>query len=451
MKKYSAREMALRALYNIDQKRTYARLALDSLLGPYPLDPPDRALATELVYGVTRRRNTLDWIINQYASRPVTKMTPWIRNILRMGVYQLMYLERIPASAAGNEAVELAKKYGHAGTARFVNGIMREFARRREEIAFPAMDEDLVAHISLKYSHPPWLVERWLKRLGPDNTMDLCEANNRTPPLVVRANRLKVTRERLKEALEAEGVEVEESPDLPEALVIGGFPSLDGLDSFRQGWFSIQDESSMMVGRVVAPRPGEMVIDACSAPGGKATHLAELMGNRGKVIAADVHEHKLPLIRDNCRRLGVTIVVPLCADGRTLGDLFPGQADRVLVDAPCSGLGVLRRRPDARWAKSPEVIKELSLLQRELLHGASGCVRPGGVLVYSTCTTEPEENEEVREDFLQHHPEFEPEDLRPFLPARFRAEQSASQGYLQLYPHIHGTDGFFIARFSRRA
>lgn len=445
----SAREVALKALREIDEKGAYAAPALEGALERHPLGKLDRSLATELVYGTSRRLNTIDWVIGKHSSRPVAQMTVWIRNILRMAAYQLLFTDKIPASAAVNEAVELAKRYGHAGTAKFVNGVLRAIVRSLGELSFPDPEKELVEHLALRYSHPEWMIRRWLERYGPEATAALCRANNTTPATSVRVNRLKATREEVLEALAREGVSAAPSPVTPEGLIISGYPSIGRLRAFREGLFTVQDESSMLVAPALAPKPGETVIDACAAPGGKTTHLAEIMENRGKIIAADVHEHKLPLIREACARLGIDIVKTILADARELGGLFPSQADKVLVDAPCSGLGVLRRRPDARWRKGPEQIEELRTAQAEILEGAARCLKPGGALIYSTCSIEPEENLEVVQAFLAQHPEFTLDNLWPFVPVGFWREESLEKGYLQLLPHAHGTDGFFIARLTK--
>lgn len=446
-----AREVALLALRDVDEGQAYAGLALDRALKGRSLSRRDRALATELVYGASRRRNTLDWAIAQASTRPVDKMSPWVRADLRLAAYQLLFLDRIPPSAAVNEAVELAKRYGHAGLAGFVNGVLRGLLRKKAGLRYPDPAKDPVGYLALRHSHPDWLVKRWLARYGFAATESLLRANNENPPLVLRPNRLKTDREGLLRALEAEGAATEPARLVPEAVVLREGPAFEDLKSFRDGLFSVQDEGSILVGQVLRPRPGDTVLDACAAPGGKSTHLAELMDNQGRVVAVDPHDHKLKLIEDNARRLGTSIVTPQLGDARDVGRAMAGQADAVLVDAPCSGLGVLRRRPDARWRKSPEQVEELHRLQVEILEGAAAALCPGGTLVYSTCTMEPEENQGTLQAFLDRHPEFRPESLRPYLPAALAGEPGVEQGWLQLLPHVHGTDGFFIARLIRGA
>lgn len=444
-----AREIALHVLKVVESEGAYANLALNRALEQHQPGKLDRAFATELAYGSLRVMNTLDWIISRFLRKPLGAQSIWIRNILRMGAYQIFYMDKVPPAAACNEAVELAKKYGTPGAARFVNGVLRNVVRRKDDIVFPSAEEDLVSHIALRYSHPTWLVERWLGQFGVEETVALCRANNATPPNVIRTNTLRITREDLVKTLEREGLVVRTTRFAPEGLEISGFLSLRMLSGFRAGAFQVQAESSILAGHAVSPEPGARVIDVCSAPGGKTTHLAQLMGNEGVVRALDIHPHKLDFIRENCERLGITCVEALCRDSRNLPGDMKDWADYMLVDAPCSGLGVLGRRPDARWRKEPGQIPALVRLQTEILDGAARCVRPGGVLVYSTCTITPEENSGQMKRFLEAHPEFEPEDLRPLLPATL-GETELSRGAIQLLPHVHGMDGFYIARMRRK-
>ncbi|HWI52061.1 MAG TPA: 16S rRNA (cytosine(967)-C(5))-methyltransferase RsmB [Symbiobacteriaceae bacterium] len=447
----SAREAALRALRDVDVKESYANLALDAHLTRSKLEGRDRALATEIVYGVTRRRGTVDWAIGQVATRPIEQIDPYIRNVLRSAVYQVLYMERIPHSAAVDEAVNLARQYGHEGVAKFVNGVLRNFLRKLPTLPWPDPAADPVAALAVQHSHPEWLVESWSERFGTEDAVKLMEASNRIPPLTIRVNTLKATREAVAEALEAEGVKTEPTPHSPFGLIIHELTSashLDKLKSMKAGLFTVQDESSMLVGPVVAPQPGQTVIDVAAAPGGKTTHMAQLMENQGKIIAVDVHAHKIDLVDQNARRLGATIIEGLCMDARELGQIMTNRADAVLCDVPCSGLGTLARRPDARWRKTPEDVEQLVPIQQAILESAAQAVKPGGTLVYSTCTIEPRENQEMVEAFVAAHPDFAFDDIRPYLPESLRGD--ARGGYIQLLPHIHGTDGFFIARMTRK-
>lgn len=439
-----AREVALKIIGEVNEGGAYANIALARELGRRPLSDQDRRFVTELVYGTVKAGATLDWLLGHYSSRPLAKIHPVIRNILRLGAYQIFFLSRVPVSAACNQAVELAKKYGHAGTVKFVNAVLRGAARDPGKAAYPDRDKEPARHLALKYFHPEWLVKRWLERLGGAECEALLAVDNATPPLSLRSNTLKTDRAALLARLADEGVAAEVSEWAPEGLVCSEYPALGSLASLREGLFQVQDESSMLVAHVVGPRPGEFVIDACGAPGGKSTHLAALMGDRGRVLSCDLYEHKLKLTAENAARLGISIIETKVMDATKLNEAYAGQADRVLVDAPCSGLGVLRRKADSRWRKTESMLRDLPRLQAAILASAAACVKPGGVLVYSTCTTEPEENEEVVKGFLAGHPGFALTRAGDFLP-RPRPEEM-----VQLWPHRDGMDGFFIARMERR-
>ncbi len=367
-----------------------------------------------------------------------------------MAAYQLMILTRIPQPAAVHEAVELAKKYSHAGAAKFVNGVLRGLIQRLDGLQLPDIEKEPVGHLALKYSHPEWIVARWLDRYGLEETARLCEADNLTPPLSIRVNLLKGDREGLQARLEAAGVEVRPGHYQEQCLYLSGTSSIAGLEGFSQGLFTVQDESSMLASQALAPLPGASILDACAGLGGKTTHLAELIKNDGQIISCDLHPHKLELLKASCARLGVTCVSPLRADARELPGLLGQRFDLVMVDAPCSGMGVLRRRPEARWRKGPEQLRELPKLQIEILRAAAACLNPGGSLVYSTCSIEPEENQEVVEAFLASAPDFALESLWPYLPVNLWRENGMDHGWLQILPHTHGLDGFFIARIRRR-
>jgi len=446
----SARELALKVLELVEEEDAYANLALNQVLEEYRPGKLDRAFATELTYGTLRSLNTLDWVLAQFIKKPLKSQTAAIRNILRLGVYQLMFMDRVPPSAVCNEGAEMARRHGNPGSVGFVNGVLRNISRRAKEIKFPEIGHNPIEHISLRYSHPPWLVERWLRQFGPEETISLCRANNEPAPNTVRTNTLKLTRAGLAARLKEDGLTVRETVYAPEGLNIEGFFSLGSLAAFKEGLFQVQDESSMLACRTLMPRPGTRVLDSCGAPGGKTTHLAQLMENQGEILAVDIHPHKLKLIHENCSRLGINIVEGLAGDARELPEKLRGWADFVLVDAPCTGLGVLRRRPDARWRKKPDQLPAIVQLQAEILTSAARCLKAGGVLVYSTCTVTHEENLGQIADFLNRHPDFVLEDLTPFLPEGLDCEKTMAGGYLQILPHRHGMDGFFISRMRKK-
>ena len=448
----TAREAALRALRDVDVKEAYANLALDAHLTRSKLEGRDRALATELVYGVTRRRGTIDWAIGQVATRPLDEIDPWIRNILREAVYQILYMERIPQSAAVDQAVELAKQYGHTGVAKFVNGVLRNLLRKLPTLAWPKEETDPVGALAVRHSYPEWLVQQWTGRFGTEEAVKLMESGNQVPPLTIRVNTLKATREQVAEALEAEGIKTEPTPHSPYGLIVHDLTSssyLDRLKAMKQGLFTVQDESSMLVAPVLNPQPGMTVLDVAAAPGGKTTHLAAWMQNEGRIIALDIHDHKVDLVEQNAKRLGATIIEGLCLDAREVGKLMPNRAEAVLCDVPCSGLGTLSRRPDARWRKTEADVTSLMPIQQAILESAALAVKPGGTLVYSTCTIEPRENQELVAAFVESHPEWSFDDIRPYLPASLAGD--AADGWIQLLPHRHGTDGFFIARLKKQS
>jgi len=438
----TAREVALEVLLAVERDGAYANLALDAALTRHRLAPRDRALVTELVYGTLRRRNTLDWALAPHSRRPLSSLDAAVRNILRLGAYQLLYLEGIPARAACNESVETARRFGFTSAAGLVNAVLRHL-QRSLPLVFPDAREDPASHLALYHSHPRWLVAEWLETYGFEETAALLAAGNLPAPFTVRANTLKTTPAELARRLEAAGVPATPARFAPEGLYLEKAAAAEN-PLFAAGWYFIQDEAAMLAARALAPSPGALVIDLCSAPGGKTTHLAALMGGGGQILAVDVHPHRLDLLAENCRRLGVANVRGHLADGRSLPG-YHARADFVLVDAPCSGLGVLRRRPDLRWRKSPEDMAGLAVLQAELLDEAARCLRPGGVVVYSTCTIRRAENEAQVEGFLARHPAFQRGEL-PLPPA---LTAGSVTGQVQLLPHRHRTDGFFIARLVR--
>ena len=444
-----ARELALSVLREVHENDAYANVALVRALRDLPEDRAlsdiDRRFATELVYGVAKAVGTLDWIMAHYVKRPLEKLDPVVREILRLGLYQLFYLDAVPPSAACNTSVELAKHHAHAGVAGFVNGVLRSAVREPERAAFPTGAEHAVERLALEKQHPLWLVQRWVEQLGYEETSALCDKDNEPAPLCLRTNTLRTSRTELLTVLQEAGCEAEASQWAPEGILLHQHGSLDSLAPLQQGLAQVQDESSMLVAHVVDPQPGERVLDCCSAPGGKTTHMAALMQNQGEITALDIYDHKLQRVTDNAARLGIDIIKTVRLDAREAGDRYAGQMDRVLVDAPCSGLGVLRRRPDARWHKSAVEIEALPSLQSAILDSAAQAVRPGGVLVYSTCTIEPQENSAVVEAFLARHPEFTLEPVGGCLPESRREEKM-----LQLSPQRDGTDGFFIARMRRK-
>lgn len=435
----TSRDAALEALYRVEVRSSYADLALEGILKGADLDPRDRRLATELTFGCIRWRKRIDYILSKFLKGEVARLDPYTRNILRLGAYQVFFLDRIPDYAAISEAVKQSKKFGSKGCSSLVNGVLRSMAERSSDIAFPDGKHQPVEHISTFYSHPRWLVDRWVKRYGVEETQRLCEANNSVPPLSIRANLLKTTREELSEKLQQENVSSQPGRLSSSSLSIVIRDDLASLEGYRKGLFQVQDESSVLVSDILEPRPGETIVDLCSGPGGKTTHIAELMEDEGLVIAVDIRRSRLKFVLDNAGRLGLNIIVGVVADGQFFG---ARSADRILVDAPCSGLGVLRRRADLRWRMSEKEIVNLSRLQLALLLSAADSVRAGGILVYSTCTIEPEENELVVSRFLELRGDYRLEDAGGFVASSLVDEE----GYYRTLPHKQGLDGAFAAR-----
>jgi len=436
-RKTTGRELAVRALHLSETKEIYIDRAFSEVEKEYDLNKVERSLAMELAYGVSRRRNSLDWAINLHAKTRVEKTTPWIRAILRISAYQLLYLDRIPARAICHEGTNLAKRFGHQGVSRFVNAVCRNLSRNLE-LPWP---EDPVENLALRYCHPEWLVRRWLGQYGFEETKALMEHNNRTPVTTLRVNTSKISKEELKTML----TNVEEGLYLKDSLRITGYDRIESLPGYKEGFFWVQDESSQVPVEVLGVGSNETIIDACSAPGSKTMQIAA-KSNNNRIIATDVSDKRLMRVSENANRLGFAIDV-LSLDAKDLGKRFPLEADRVLVDAPCSGLGVLAKRPDARWQKSEENIKELVSIQREILESAWLALKPGGILVYSTCTLAPEENEEQIKAFLADHEDAVLDDM-PSLPEVLRDRLVG--GMLHILPQDLGIDGFFVARMVKR-
>ncbi|NIM03191.1 16S rRNA (cytosine(967)-C(5))-methyltransferase RsmB [bacterium] len=446
----SARKIALEVLYKIETKNAYSRVALDSALSSHELSKEDRALVTELVYGVIRRLNTLDWVLNTYSfKQKIEEFSPYVRNILRLGAYQLMYLDKIPAYAAINESVEMSKEFGHTGIVSLINAVLRAISNNLKDIHYPDQQKNLSQYLSIVYSHPQWLITRWLSRLGEKETIKLCEINNQAPPLSIRINTLKTTREEIIPTLKEEDLKVEVSAVVPGGLKIRDFISLTQLESFRRGLFTVQGESSQLISHILAPEPGETVLDACAAPGGKTTHIAELMKNTGSIIALDIRKPRVEMIKENCRRLGVTNVKAELLDATKVSSLYSKKVDRCLVDAPCSSLGIIQSQPEVRWNRDYRgTLVKMPQLQYAILSEVSLCVKPKGVLVYAVCSLEPEEGEKIIEKFLKERPLFHLESVKPYLPVS-KEELVDENGFLKIYPHRHHMDGMFACRMVR--
>ena len=432
----------MQILYAVDTRSAFSDRLLDAAHGgDSGMSPVDRSLMHELVKGTLRWRGRIDAALEGRIHIGFTQLPPWIQNILRLGAYQLMFLDRIPVHAAVDESVKLANHYGHPGTAGLVNSVLRRIAEEKDSIVVPEGDD--VASLAVWGSHPEWIVERWLARFGVEATRALMLANNRPARLGLRTNTLKGTREQLMEALAAEGAVSEAATLTPELVWIDGNHSPLSLAAFRNGLCTVQDESECLVARLLAPQKHERILDLCAAPGGKSTHIAELIGDEGEVWAMERQPGRIESLHQNVARLSLNSIRVIEGDGLIYD--FPMTFDRVLVDAPCSGLGVLGRRADARWRKGAPILREMPRVQIDLLFSAMHRLREGGVLVYSVCSFEPEETTEVVEQFLKQAPMMELESAAGILPDSVVDER----GMMRVMPHLHGCDGAFAARFKR--
>ncbi len=444
----TCRAVAAEILHAVETRGAFVDILLDRTLAANGLSQLDCALATEIVYGTLRWRGRIDWALGLLTRKPLEDMDSYLRNVLRLTLYQILFLHRVPAYAAINEAVELAKRHGGRAAAGLVNAIARGSLREKDRVAKPAIDGDRVRRLAVYWSHPEWLVKRWLDYFRADEIEALLKADNEAPPLVARANRLKTTRDALIGRFTEAGIDAEAAEHAPQAIRVRGGASIERLPGFDEGLFFIQAEASQLIASLLAPRSGERIWDASAAPGGKATHLAELMDDKGKVVATDISARGIERLRQNIARLGITSIRPVVADAAgALPDDLAAPYDRILADLPCSGLGTLRGHPEAKWLKSELDIRRLSRLQNKILDRVSAYLKPGGTLVYSTCTLTREENEDIVEDFLQHHREYTLEDAAEFLPVG--AKQMARGKYFMALPHRDDTDGFFAARLRK--
>jgi 16S rRNA (cytosine967-C5)-methyltransferase len=446
LRKKSPRAICLDILDRVGSADAHPdRLLTDSFKRYRYLTSLDRAFLTELAYGVIRWRGRLDWVVRHFSKIPFEKIEPGTINILRLGLYQILYLSRTPSSAAVNESVELAKRIRGKGGAGFVNAVLRSTLRQKDEIRYPDMEQDPALHISVGQSHPLWLVERWIKELGVEATLRICKFNNQISPLTLRTNTLKINRADLIEKLRKKELKPLPTAFSEEGIVLQDPPPVSELPFLKEGLYIIQDEASQLITSVVDPKPGERILDACAAPGGKTTHMAQTMEDRGEIYALDLNKGKLGWIEEMCQRLGIRIVKTVRGDAAAslpVSEEF--VFDRVLADVPCSGFGTLRKNPDLRWRKGEKDIKRLSEFQFSILTNLSGYVRKGGVLVYSTCTVFHEENEDVVERFLEEHPEFQLDRMEKVLPEKLHL--FIQKGYFKTFPPRNGMDGFFAAR-----
>ncbi len=431
------REVALKVLYKIDKEQAYSNIELNEQIrqNRKNLDEKDIGLISELVYGVTTWRLTLDEIIKKYSKIKLKKISPWIINILRMGIYQIIFLDKIPKSAAVNESVNLAKRYGHSSSSNFVNAILRKVEKTDYDDFFEI--EDDIDRISKTTSMPKWIVEELVKGNGIKIAEQICKNSNLKPNITIRVNRLKIAKKELIQKLEQKGIECKEleneEMNTQDFLILSKVKNIENLQEFKDGFFTIQDLSAGQAAKILDPRPVEMVLDACSAPGGKTTYLAELMENKGKIKAWDIHEHRTKLVEQNANRLGINIIETQVKDATQYDKNLDEKFDKILLDVPCLGIGVIKRKPDIKWQRKPEDIEEITLIQRKILENCSKYLKKGGTLVYSTCSILKEENEEIVIKFLSENKQFEidGENMVNILPNKEK-------------------DGFFICKIYRK-
>ena len=431
------REVALKVLYKIDKEQAYSNIELNEQIrqNRKNLDEKDIGLISELVYGVTTWRLTLDEIIKKYSKIKLKKILPWIINILRMGIYQIIFLDKIPKSAAVNESVNLAKRYGHSSSSNFVNAILRKVEKTDYDDFFEI--EDDIDRISKTTSMPKWIVEELVKENGIKIAEQICKNSNLKPNITIRVNRLKIAKKELIQKLEQKGIECKEPENeemnTQDFLILSKVKNIENLQEFKDGFFTIQDLSAGQTAKILDPRPVEMVLDACSAPGGKTTYLAELMENKGKIKAWDIHEHRTKLVEQNANRLGINIIETQVKDATQYDKNLDEKFDKILLDVPCLGIGVIKRKPDIKWQRKPEDIEEITLIQRKILENCSKYLKKGGTLVYSTCSILKEENEEIVIKFLSENKQFEidGENMVNILPNKEK-------------------DGFFICKIYRK-
>ena len=438
------RGTAVKVLNRVERTDSYLDKLLDAELKSRDVADIDKSLFAEIVHGVVRWQGRLDWILNGFTHGNFSKSEVNVRNALRVALYQILFLTHVPQYAAVHEAVEFIKRIRGEKFAGFVNAVLRNIIRTLDGIHYPNPDEDLTQYLAVYYSHPLWMIKRWLQRFGREETEKFLMANNEVPGLTLRINKLKITPSEFLTLLEKNKIPFQGSSFIDYFIKVKSLSGIAQMNIFQSGLFTIQDESAALPVLLLDPQSGDRVIDMCAAPGGKTTFIAELMKNSGKIIAIDKYESKLNLIRTSCERLGIGNVETLVADS---SDVVIPPADKIIVDVPCSGLGTLRKKPDIKWKREPEDIQHLVRRQTTLLENAAGLVKPGGVLVYSTCTVEPEENSGVIQTFLEKHLEFKIDDAQKFV----NSSVVTSEGFIETFPHRHHVDGSFAARLIKNS
>ncbi len=441
---HGVRGSAVKILNRVERADAYLDKLLEAELRSEEINDLDKSLLTEIVNGVLRWQMKLDWVLNGFFHGNFTKAEVTVKNALRAALYQIMFLDKVPHHAAVNEAVEFVKRIRGEKAGNLVNAVLRNIIRNIDGIHYPDVTIDAAQYLAVMYSHPVWVVRRWMNRFGFAETEKLLHANNERPSLSLRINTSKTTVENFLELLRSQNVVFEKSKYLGNFVKTSNLSNISQTELFRQGFFSVQDESAGIACQLLGVQQGDRVIDMCAAPGGKTNFIGEMLHGKGEVIAVDKYSTRLNLVKSSCERLGITNAKFVAADSK---EFSTEPADKVLLDTPCSGLGVLAKKPDVKLKRDAEDIRDLVNLQRLLINNAATLVKNGGVLVYSTCTTEPEENFCIIREFLEQHPEFDIDSAAQFVPLSL----ATADGYVETFPHVHGMDGSFSIRMKKSA
>ena len=438
------REVALKALYKIDKEEAYSNIALDDMIKENKRNLEDRDIGfiSEIVYGVISWKLTIDEIIKKYSNIRLKKISPWILNILRMGIYQIVFLDKVPKSAAVNESVNLAKRYGHKASSNFVNAILRKIDKKDYQTFFEI--ENPIERISKTTSMPIWIVKELLKENNIEKVEEICKASNLKPKVEIRINRLKTNIQQLENLLKERNIAFQEGK-FEDFLILEKTKNIEKLDLFEQGYFTIQDEGAGLIAKILNPKPNEIILDACSSPGGKTSYMAELMNDKGEIIAWDLHPHRVKLVEETAKRLGIHIIKTKCQDATIYREEYKEKFDKILLDVPCLGIGVLKRKPDIKWKRKPEDIEEIAKIQENILKTCSKYLKPKGQLVYATCSIFSEENDKIIDKFLEKNTDFTYSKID--IPNLEKNVEKMNK--IQLYQNEE-TDGFFMCKLQKK-
>lgn len=438
------RGTAIKILSRVERTDSYLEKLLDHELRFLDLTVQDKALLYEIVHGVVRWQGRLDWILSGFYKGQFSKAIPILKNALRVALYQIMFLDKVPEYAAVNEAVEFVKRLHGQKPADISNAVLRNIIRNKNSLRYPDPNANLISYLATYYSHPAWMVKRWINRHGHDFTVALMQANNERPYLTLRLNTQKMSMDECKLLLDSVNIKYQQGKYLPDFIKVLSQANILQWQYFLEGYFGVQDESAGLACRLLAPQPGMKVLDLCSAPGGKSAYIANLMENKGEIVSIDRFDARLNVLKKNLSRLGVTIVRPVAIDALEFNE---GTYDAAIIDAPCSGFGTLSKKPDIKWKKELLDIQQLSELQIQLLNHTATMINPGGVLVYSVCTIEPEETTGVINKFLSENPDYYLEPADAFV----HSDVIDANGCIQTYPNIHKIDGAFSARLRKKS